>query len=127
MGPKLWDRNKIFRDIAWGLASKGIAALRYDKRTLQHASEFTPEQLAQLTVQEEVIDDALLAAELMRQTPEIDPKRVYLLGHSLGASVAPRIGQEDPNLAGLVIYGRHYPSLGECHRGTVPYHNGLSG
>lgn len=95
--------NKIFRDIAWGLASKGIAVLRYDKRTLQHASEFTPELLSQLTVQEEVIDDALLAAELLRQTPEIDPKRVYLLGHSLGASVAPRIGQEDPDLAGLII------------------------
>ncbi|EKF86897.1 alpha/beta fold hydrolase [Methanobacterium formicicum] len=95
--------NKIFRDIAWGLASKDIAVLRYDKRTLQHASEFTPELLSQLTVQEEVIDDALLAAELLRQTPEIDPKRVYLLGHSLGASVAPRIGQEDPDLAGLVI------------------------
>jgi len=95
--------NKIFRDIAWGLASKGIAVLRYDKRTLQHASEFTPDQLAQLTVQEEVIDDALLAAELMRQTPEIDQKRVYLLGHSLGASVAPRIGQKDPDLAGLII------------------------
>ncbi|MFA0833283.1 MAG: alpha/beta fold hydrolase [Methanobacterium formicicum] len=95
--------NKIFRDIAWGLASKGMAVLRYDKRTLQHASEFTPELLSQLTVQEEVIDDALLAAELLRQTPEIDPKRVYLLGHSLGASVAPRIGQEDPDLAGLII------------------------
>ncbi len=95
--------NKIFRDIAWGLASKGIMVLRYDKRTLQHASEFTPDLLAQLTVQEEAIDDALLAAELLRQTPEIDPQRVYLLGHSLGASVAPRIGQEDPDLAGLII------------------------
>jgi dienelactone hydrolase len=95
--------NKIFRDIAWGLASNGIAVLRYEKRTLEHASEFTPAQLAKLTVKEEVIDDALLAIDLLRQTPEIDPKRVYLLGHSLGALVAPRIGKEDPDLAGLII------------------------
>jgi hypothetical protein len=119
--------NKIFRDIAWGLASKGIATLRYDKRTLQHASEFTPEQLAQLTVQEEVIDDALLAAELLRQTPEIDPKRVYLLGHSLGASVAPRIGQEDPNLAGLIIMAGSIRPLEDTILEQFTYLYSLSG
>ena len=52
--------NKIFRDLAWGLASQGIAVLRYDKRTKAHAAKFTPELLAKMTVQEEVIDDALI-------------------------------------------------------------------
>jgi dienelactone hydrolase len=95
--------NKPFRDLAWGLASQGVAVLRYDKRTLVHASQFTPEILAKLTLQEETIDDALLAAQLLRQTAAIDPKRVYVLGHSLGALAAPRIGQQDPALAGLII------------------------
>jgi len=95
--------NKIFRDLAWGLASKEIAVLRYDKRTLKHASEFTPDLISKMTVKEEVIDDALLAVNLMRNRPEIDSKHVFLLGHSLGASLAPRIGQQDPELAGLVI------------------------
>jgi len=95
--------NKIFRDLSWGLASKGIAVLRYDKRTLKHASEFTEDLVSKMTVKEEVIEDALLAVNLIREAPEIDSKNVFLLGHSLGASVAPRIGEQDPDLAGLII------------------------
>ena len=95
--------NKIFRDLAWGLASKGIAVLRYDKRTFKHASEFTEDLISNMTVKEEVIEDAILAVNLMRETPEIDSSRVFLLGHSLGASIAPRIGAQDTNLAGLII------------------------
>ncbi|MGZ7096685.1 MAG: alpha/beta hydrolase, partial [Methanobacterium sp.] len=95
--------NKPFRDLAWGLASKGIAVLRYDKRTFVHAKQFTPDQVQKITVKEEVIDDAILAIQLMRQMEKIDPKRIFLLGHSLGATVAPRIGQRDQALAGLVI------------------------
>jgi len=97
--------NKIFRDLAWGLASQGIAVLRYDKRTKAHAGKFTSEILARLTSQEEVIDDALAAVRLLRQTPGIDPGRVYVLGSSLGATLAPRIGQQDPQIAGLIIMG----------------------
>ena len=95
--------NKTFRDIAWGLASNGIAVLRYDKRTFEHAKQLTSDQIEKMTVKEEVIDDALLAVQLMRRTENIGPKRVFLVGHSLGATIAPRIGQQDPDIAGLVI------------------------
>ena len=95
--------NKPFRDLAGGLASQGIAVLRYEKRTKAHALEFTPELIARLTVQDEVIDDALFAVRLLRQTAGIDPGRIFVLGHSLGATLAPRIGQQDPAIAGLVI------------------------
>lgn len=95
--------NKPFRDLAWGLASQGIAVLRYDKRTKVYAAKFTPEMVAKLTVKEETTDDALLAVQLLRQTKNIDPKRIYVAGHSLGAMMAPRIGQQDPALAGLII------------------------
>ncbi len=95
--------NKPFRDLAWGLASQGIAVLRYDKRTYAHKDLFTPAVLATFTVQEETIDDALLAARLLRQTSGIDLKRVFVLGHSLGGYLAPRIAQQDPALAGLIL------------------------
>jgi len=32
--------NKIFRDLAWGLASRGIVVLRAEKRFSQHADTF---------------------------------------------------------------------------------------
>jgi dienelactone hydrolase len=95
--------NRPFRDLAWGLASQGIAVLRYEKRTKAHAGQITPEMVARITVQEEVIDDALSAVRLLRQTPGIDPGRIYVLGHSLGATLAPRIGQQDPAIAGLIV------------------------
>jgi dienelactone hydrolase len=95
--------NRPFRDLAWGLASQGIAVLRYEKRTKVHAGQITPEMVARMTVQEEVIDDTLSAVRLLRQTPGIDPGGIYVLGHSLGATLAPRIGQQDPSIAGLTV------------------------
>jgi len=119
--------NKTFRDLAWGLASKGIAVLRYDKRTFKHAKELTPDLIEKMTVKEEVIDDALLAVELMRQTEGINPKRVFLLGHSLGATLAPRIGQKDQELAGLIIMAGITRSLEETILDQYTYLYSLEG
>ncbi|MGD0694395.1 MAG: alpha/beta fold hydrolase [Terriglobia bacterium] len=94
--------NKPFKDLAWGLASAKIAVLRYNKRTLQYASELKT-SLAGFTVNEETVDDARAAAALLAQQPEIDPKRIFVLGHSLGGTLAPRIAQGDPQVAGLII------------------------
>jgi dienelactone hydrolase len=96
--------NKPFRDLAWGLASRGVAVLRYEKRTKAHPARMAKEA-EKLTTKEEVIDDVLAAVELVRKTPAIDPKRVYIIGHSLGGMCIPRIGTLDSNLAGLVALG----------------------
>jgi dienelactone hydrolase len=119
--------NKPFRDLAWGLASRGIAVLRYDKRTFIHAKQFTPEIVEKLTAKEEVIDDALLAIELMRKTKDIDPKKVFMLGHSLGATLAPRIGKEDPKIAGLIIMAGITRSLEDTILDQFTYLYSLAG
>lgn len=91
--------NKVFGDLAAGLAAHGVATLRYDKRT-----KAKPETLPkEITVKEEVIDDALAAVEVLAKTPEIAPKKIFVLGHSLGGYVAPRIAQKTKAIAGLVI------------------------
>lgn len=94
--------NKPFKDIARGLASKGIAVLRYDKRTKVYAAKMAG-MANTITVKEEVLYDALAAASLLRETGGVDPKRVFVLGHSLGGMLAPRIGKADPKIAGLII------------------------
>jgi len=94
--------NKPFEDIAWGLASRNIAVLRYNKRTLQHGKEMMA-QGAGLTVNEETVDDARSAVALLSKRPEIDARRIFVLGHSLGGMLAPRIAQGDAQVAGLVI------------------------
>lgn len=93
--------NKPFRDLAEGLASRGIAVLRYDKRTRVHAGRIGG--LRDFTVKHEVIDDAVAAVKMMRQTPGIRADRVFVLGHSLGGMLAPRIAAAEPSIAGLVL------------------------
>jgi dienelactone hydrolase len=93
--------NAPFRDLAWGLADRGIAVLRYEKRTRQHGAKIAGDK--GFTVREETVEDAVLAAALLRKHDRIDPARVFVLGHSLGGTLAPRIATEDRKLAGLII------------------------
>jgi dienelactone hydrolase len=93
--------SKPFRDLAHGLASRGIAVLRYEKRTKAFPTQMAA--INKLTVKEEVIDDALAAAALLRENSQIDPNKVFVLGHSLGGYVVPRIGKLDSKIAGFII------------------------
>lgn len=99
--------NKPFKDIAWGLASRGVAVLRYEKRSKVYGPKMA--QMAEagkmnsFTVKEETIDDALAAVEALRQSQRIDRKRIFVLGHSLGGILIPRIGKADPKIAGLIM------------------------
>lgn len=93
--------NRPFRDLAWGLAERGIASLRYDKRSHARPDDLLAIGNA-LTVRQEVIDDARLALKLLRERDEIDEARVFLVGHSLGGTLLPRIALDDRRPAGLI-------------------------
>ncbi|HSJ13258.1 MAG TPA: alpha/beta fold hydrolase [Longimicrobiales bacterium] len=92
--------SRPFRDLAWGLASRGVAVLRYEKRTWAHGSRM---QNAAITVEEEVVEDALAALAVARAHARVDGGRVYLAGHSLGGILGPEIAVRDGALAGLVL------------------------
>ncbi|MEV6604046.1 alpha/beta fold hydrolase [Kutzneria sp. NPDC051319] len=89
-------RNKPLKDVAWGLASRGIAVLRFDKVTYGMTS--AP---ADFTVYDEYAPAALSAFALLQERADIGP--VYLLGHSLGGTIAPRIAAVEPAIAGLIL------------------------
>jgi uncharacterized protein len=93
--------NKPFRDLAHGLASRGIAVLRYEKRTKQH-SVLMALSVNSITVKEETIDDAVAAVEALASQDKIDSQRIYVLGHSLGGMLFPRIGKASPKIAGFI-------------------------
>lgn len=84
---------KTFRDLAQGLASQGIASLRYDKRTFVHSQKFAV--ITNFTVQQETVEDALAAVEWVSQDERIDPGQIYVLGHSQGGLALPRILAQD--------------------------------
>jgi uncharacterized protein len=94
--------NKPFKDLAWGLASRGIVVFRYTKRTQKYGLRSSDDPV-KLTVEDETISDARAAVALVVKQPKVDPKQVFLLGHSLGAYLAPRIATGDAEIAGIVM------------------------
>ncbi|MFT3710558.1 MAG: alpha/beta fold hydrolase [Archangium sp.] len=92
--------NKLFKDLALGLASKGIASLRYDKRTLVAPGEFKPS--SSYTVKEESLDDVHEALSLLATNPKINAKKIFVVGHSLGGTLAPRLAADDGRVAGII-------------------------
>jgi pimeloyl-ACP methyl ester carboxylesterase len=103
-GPNDLDESiyatRIFADIAEGLASRGIAVLRYDKRTSVYGQEMSK---IPFTLREETIEDAVRAIAIARRQPEVDPRRVFVLGHSLGGYANPRIARQDGKVAGAIM------------------------
>ena len=95
--------NKPYRDIADFLASNGIAVMRYEKRTFIYGIQMMQELGGKQTVREEVIEDAVLATELLRANSRIDENKVFIIGHSLGGLLAPRIYTEVGNFAGMIL------------------------
>ena len=94
-----------FRDLAEMLTRQGIAVIRYDKRTLVYGQEIaTSADFAAFTVEEETIQDAIAAGRLLAEDPRIDASRIFILGHSLGAMLAPRIVAESDGLfCGMIL------------------------
>lgn len=90
-----------FRDIAEGLAARGIATIRFDKRSFAH--DWRP-GAAEGTVENEIVVDALAAAAALRDfSDEVREDAVFVLGHSLGALVTPDIVSRVPSAAGMVL------------------------
>jgi len=92
--------NRPFLDIARGLAAQGIAVLRYEKRTKARPQDYAD---GNVTIDNETTDDAVAAVAALRATKGIDPARVFVLGHSQGGMMAPRIAARSGHVAGLVL------------------------
>ncbi len=88
--------NAPFRDIAEGLSERGIASLRYNKRYYEH-----PDMAGEkITIEDEVLEDVNFA---IRYIEELGcSSEIYIMGHSLGAMVAPVIARDNPGVAGII-------------------------
>ncbi len=84
--------------IAWGLAERGVASLRYDKRGLG-VSGLTIDH-SKLTV-DDYANDAALAIALVQEDPRFS--RVYALGHSEGAMLVLKAANHDAAVDGIVM------------------------
>ena len=83
---------KPFRDLAEGLAKKGIVVYRFDKRSYVYGTQMMTDK--EITLEDESIEDAVNAVQLLAEQEKIDPDRIFVLGHSLGGNAIPAIAQE---------------------------------
>ncbi len=90
-GPSDMDESignlKPFRDLAEGLAARGIAVYRFDKRTYAYGAVLAAEK--DFTPEDEYLEDAVNAVQLLAEQEKIDPGRIFVLGHSLGGNMVP--------------------------------------
>ena len=94
--------NKPLRDLADGLAARGISSLRYHKRYYQDPGADD----GQWTLGTEVLDDVASAIALLRSSSHVAGYRIVVAGHSLGGMLLPRILASDPGLAaGVALAG----------------------
>jgi len=103
--------NHPFLDIALGLAERGIASLRYDKRTLDYPKSINPRTF---TPTQEYVPDALAAIGLLKHEPAINPHLIFVLGHSQGGTYAPLIAKDAPEVAGVILLAAGAESLGQA-------------
>lgn len=94
--------NKLLKDLAVGLASNGIATLRYDKRTLVYGKEIA-NNINDFNLNNEVIEDALSAIKLIKSNPDFKLSKIFIVGHSLGAMCAPLISSKSKDINGIVL------------------------
>ena len=97
--------NKVFKDLAWGLASRGIAVLRYTKRTHQFGAGLGGGQISSFSLRYELLDDARAAIAVLARRSDIDHRHTYLLGHSMGGIAVPKLAATDQQVAGTIVMG----------------------
>jgi uncharacterized protein len=116
--------NKPFRDIALGLAARGIASVRYDKRTRDYPRNLNP---ITATATQEYVPDALAAIHLLQHLPAVDTPRIFVLGHSQGGTYAPLIAKRAPSVAGVILLAAGTEPLGSAILRQVRYEATLPG
>jgi dienelactone hydrolase len=116
--------NKILREEAWGLAAGGVAVLRYDKRATAHHARFRALG-RQATIAEEFTEDGIAAVRLLQSVPGVDPRRVYVVGHSQSTGVAPHVARET-GAAGVLLLAASARPAPEMIRDQVRYASSLA-
>jgi len=94
--------NKMFLELAHKLAKNGIASLRYDKRTYIAKQTGNTEGL-KTDIDNVVVNDAVKAIEEVKKNEELKNLKVFVVGHSLGANLSPRIAQKSEKLDGIIL------------------------
>ncbi|GFG17210.1 hypothetical protein IFM5058_08356 [Aspergillus udagawae] len=115
---------KPFKDMALGLANRGVASCRFDKFTCTIAGRVLMRQ-STTTLTDEYVYHVRHAIRKARQHPSVDNDKIFLLGHSLGGLIAARLATTDPSVAGCVLMACPAQPLYRCAIRQLRYFKSL--
>jgi len=95
----------LYLQIAQYLSERGFAVLRYDKRGIGTNNTILSNVWGNATVND-LIHDAEKALNVLIQQPEVDPKKISIIGHSEGTIIAPRVAIDNSTkVKNMVLMG----------------------
>ncbi|MBL4706825.1 MAG: alpha/beta fold hydrolase [Flavobacteriales bacterium] len=96
--------NKLFKDLAYGLASQGINSIRYNKRSFDYPSQMG--KMMNISIDDIVVNDAVIAIQTAKDK---GAKKVILVGHSLGGHMSAKIADQITVDGVIVLAGNVSP------------------
>lgn len=94
------NKNKPLRDIAHGLAERGIASVRYHRRSYEYASLVSSED----GLYDTLLQDAWYAVDQMYNERRVDRDRIYILAMGKAADYMPGIiKKKAKRLSGAIL------------------------
>ncbi|MCF8254159.1 MAG: dienelactone hydrolase family protein [Bacteroidia bacterium] len=102
-----YEENKPYKDLAWGLSTNGYAVFRYEKRANNYGIYMMKDKAAYetFTPREDLLLDLYKIIDTLKTLPDIDPSRIYILGHGQGGMLAPLVAKEREDVKGIVMMG----------------------
>lgn len=92
-----------FFQIADYLSERGFTVLRYDKRGIGTNHTILDSNIWGNLTLDDITQDANKALAILIHQPEVDPKRVTVLGHSEGTMIAPRVAMDNPDKVDNIV------------------------
>ncbi|MGC1929439.1 MAG: alpha/beta hydrolase [Candidatus Nitrosopolaris sp.] len=87
------------------LSERGFGVLRYDKRGTANLTILDTNIWGNATIND-LIHDAEKALNILTLQPEVDPKRISIIGHSEGTIIAPRVAIDNSTkVRNIVLMG----------------------
>ena len=102
---------KLFWQIAQYLSERGFVVLRYDKRGIGENSTIINNNLWGNMTYDDLKQDAQKAVNVLIQQPEVDTKKITMIGHSEGGEIVTRVATDNPTkVENIVLMAARIPN-----------------
>lgn len=109
--------NKMYKDIAWALAARGFAVYRFDKRTVNPENR----KVKLETMHDEYADDLKHIIKYFKKNQRVNPKRIFVMGHSQGGMMLPYFAKSCKGIYGFIGLAAPFHTIADLLPAQLEY------